>query len=175
MFYTSNILQAWMNVEKRLRNVVGESLKRSEQFALFIDETESLLMYFALNQKLPSLHDTSMQLKEYLRSPIRIERREDLGKCQEEGDGEKNERSSLCLIFPLVDSSFCRLLLHATCQYHGINCKSVEVTSSSYKSYVSNAIFVDTASEHKNKDIICILHDSKRFVGHGVKLRSVLS
>ena len=170
-----------MNVEKRLRSVVAESLKRSEQFALFIDKIELILIFFALNQRLPSFNGTQMQLDEYLRSPVRIEQRKDVGKYQqifediEGNDYESISSSGLCLVFPIVDSSFCRLLLHATCQYHGMKCKSVEVTTSSCKSSeLGNSTHTDNASKQRNKDVVCSLYSSKRFIPHGIKLRSVL-
>ena len=72
-----------MKVERRLRNAVAKSLKRNEQFALFVDEAEFILTFFAMNKKLPPLNGVSMQLDEFLRGPIRSERMRDMGKHEE--------------------------------------------------------------------------------------------
>lgn len=174
--------EAWMNVEKRLRNIVSESLKKSEQFAVFIDATELILIYFACNLTLPPATHIPTQLNEYLRSPIRLEECENVKKCEESfNDMEFNDkplfdkkRSKKCLVFPLVDSSFCRLLVHAACQYHGFKSKSIEVVTLS-DAASEGKFCADRSNKQRNKDIICSVQNSNRFTGHGINLRSVLS
>lgn len=148
--------EAWMNVEKRLRNIVSESLKKTTH--------------------IPT------QLNEYLRSPIRLEECENVKKCEESfNDMEFNDkplfdkkRSEKCLVFPLVDSSFCRLLVHAACQYHGFKSKSIEVVTLS-DAASEGKFCADRSNKQRNKDIICSVQNSNRFTGHGINLRSVLS
>ena len=87
-------------IEVRLRNVVVRSLE-SEDLCHFVRSLECILLYYIAQQNIPS--QVPLALVDKLESPL--------------------ETTGGSLIVSLKDSSFYRLLLHATCQFYGLRSK----------------------------------------------------
>ena len=87
-------------IEVRLRNVVVRSLE-SEDLCHFVRSLECILLYYIAQQDIPP--QGPMALYDKLESPL--------------------ETTGGSLIVSLKDSSFYRLLLHATCQFYGLRSK----------------------------------------------------
>jgi len=156
--YKSDAQTAWMNVERRLRKIVPEAIKE-EKFAKFVDATEHVLMKFATVGVLPFAQEIPEALKLALRSPLRIEvgkrtsRR--VSKCHDNDVEEEPVHLEKQLIFPLVDSSFFRLLVHVCAQYHGLKSTSIKL------------------KKLGQKDIIVALRNSNKLC-HGIPLRNII-
>ena len=93
---------AWYQIENRLRAIVVRSLQR-EEFCLFVQAVEAVLLFFLSQGGVPTSHLLPEILAEHLESPLTL--------------------SGSSLVFYLKDSSFHRLLLHATCQFYGLRSK----------------------------------------------------
>jgi hypothetical protein len=132
--YKSEAHKSWAGVEKRLRNVVVASLK-NESLKSFVTSIEIVLIYFQVRRSNPPDEFITDSLNKTFRNPL---------KCF---DGK--------LVFSLLDSSFYRLLLHATCQYHGLRSQSIN------------------SDEKGLKDTVVELRKSG-YIGHGISLISVV-
>lgn len=95
---------AWLNVEKRLRSVLFRSLLNSEQFRLYVEALEIVILSFLETETLPDHSIVPVALSNCLLNPMRM-------------------TSSGGIELSLNDSPFHRLLLHATCQFYGIKSK----------------------------------------------------
>lgn len=98
---------AWMKVEKKIRSVIPTILNNIE-ICLFVLSLETLLVYFIENQVVPPLHMIPRNLSNSLEYPISV--------------SINNDQPFLTIT--LKESSFKRLLLHATCQFYGLKSKS---------------------------------------------------
>jgi len=111
---------AWLNVEKRLRGVVAPALKKSVELSDFVLALQVVLSFFSDTQTAPPVAFVPIALSRYLRAPLEL---------------SKSTSSSAppSLVVSLVDSSFHRLLLHATCQFYGFRSRSMEASSTQQK------------------------------------------
>ena len=91
---------AFYLIEVRLRNIVIRSLE-NEDLCHFVRSLECILLYYIAQQNIPS--QIPLALVDKLEGPL--------------------ETTGGSLIVSLKDSSFYRLLLHATCQFYGLRSK----------------------------------------------------
>ena len=93
---------AWYQIEHRLRAVVVRSFEK-EEFCLFVQALEAVLLFFLSQGKAPASHLIPEALSVQLEVPLDV------------------SDSSLSIV--LRNSSFHRLLLHAACQFYGLRSK----------------------------------------------------
>ena len=93
---------AWYQIEHRLRAVVVRSFEK-EEFCLFVQALEAVLLFFLSQGKAPASHLIPEALSVQLEVPLDV------------------SDSSLSIV--LKNSSFHRLLLHAACQFYGLRSK----------------------------------------------------
>jgi hypothetical protein len=95
---------AWYQIENRLRAVVVRSLQK-EEFCLFVQALEAVLLFFLAQGEAPSSHLLPAELAAYLEQPLSL--------------------SGSSLVVLLKHSAFHRLLLHAACQFYGLRSKVI--------------------------------------------------
>lgn len=93
---------AWYQIEHRLRAVVVRSFEK-EEFCLFVQALEAVLMFFLSQGDTPANHLIPEALTQQLEIPLDV--------------------SDSSLLIVLKNSSFHRLLLHAACQFYGLRSK----------------------------------------------------
>lgn len=134
--------RCWLRVEKRLRVTVTHTLKNNISMCLFVQALESVLMYFIEKKSAPPMSVIPPTLTEYLESPLLCnEVKVEQAAPDEASGGEADVVADVeipetdtpptthsatvhTLTISLKDSSFHRLLLHATCQFYGLKSKS---------------------------------------------------
>lgn len=105
--------EAWMKVEKRLRQTVLRTLG-SLYYCLFVQALESVLQFFCEKRAAPPSAIIPQAMSEMLESPISV-------------TSVASEEDVPQLTIALKDSPFHRLLLHATCQFYGLKSQSYNV------------------------------------------------
>jgi hypothetical protein len=135
---------AWMNVEKRLRNVSASVLLSNDCFADYLSAAERLLLFFQTYRELPPAENLPGALISSLRSPLQLSSAEQL-------------------IVPLIDSSFHRLLFHAACQYHGLKSRSIVPAKPLVKQRKASVKVIEVSIRKSNK-----------LFGHGISLCSFI-
>lgn len=120
---------SWMKMEKRLRTIILRALVRREA-QKFVAAVEDLLLNLELSSTDSSSKEMSSRaaasVQHLFLKPPRVVRPSSRTSSRENKDGDEvlvNVASNQ-LILTLVDSSFHRLLLHATCQFHNMHSKS---------------------------------------------------
>lgn len=136
---------AWMNVEKRLRNVTASVLMNDDRFSDFINASESIILYFQYHQTPPPIENIPSAFSCCLRSSLSL------------NEGRQ-------LFVPLIDSSFHRLLFHAACQYHGLKSKSIDACGK-HRSKLRR---------EKVKDVEVTLAKSNKLFCHGISMQSLV-
>ena len=132
--------RCWLRVEKRLRITVTHTLKNNISMCLFVQALESVLMYFIEKKSAPPMSVIPPTLTEFLESPLLCNEM----KVEQLIHGDTSDNTTAVdtdipetdtpplmtihtLTISLKDSSFHRLLLHATCQFYGLKSKSYNV------------------------------------------------
>ena len=123
---------AWYQIENRLRAIVVRSLQR-EEFCLFVQAVEAVLLFFLSRGEVPTSHLLPEVLAEHLESPLTL--------------------SGSSLVVYLKDSSFHRLLLHATCQFYGLRSKvrNIYTKSQLYLQKMTKNVFMFRTEFNRQK------------------------
>lgn len=120
--------KCWNRIQNRLKITTIHSLRSNANLSLFVQELERILLYYIEYQKIPQvIHDCILHR---LDKPIAISC--PLTKMK---NTNSTDSADMVLTISLKDSSFHRLLLHATCQFYGLISKSIS-TQSKYRSTI---------------------------------------
>ena len=110
--------RAWMQVERRLRQVVRRVILSQPETHAYCRGLEMLLVCLAHSGALPEPEMMPEALRSLLVARPSVD---NFGASEGEGEGGVLGRE---LTLHLADSSFHRLLLHAVCQFYGLKSKS---------------------------------------------------
>ena len=120
--------RAWYKIEKRLRTIIPTILN-NVQICLYLRALELILIYFMEKQSVPPVNTIPHHFIESLEHPLIV----------------STNNNQQFLTITLKESSFKRLLLHATCQFYGMKSKS-------FNSKDGNRSTIITTSKRKNSN-----------------------
>jgi hypothetical protein len=105
--------KAWLRVEKRLRQILIESVGKNVDIIAFIADLEELITTYVKQEEIDESYEKRIDSKVLASLLIRVP-----------SISPENE-----LEVELKDSAFHRLLLHSVCQYHGLVSKVCKFVS----------------------------------------------
>ncbi|ETW09962.1 hypothetical protein H310_00379 [Aphanomyces invadans] len=110
-------------VDKRARSILLSSFVSMQEF---IEAVESFVVHFVQWNEVQSANVLSPRLTSWLAAPMTIDIVTPMVRdAKAAGTRSKPAKhSETVLVVPLLESPFHRLLIHATCQFYGLNSKS---------------------------------------------------